>query len=195
MELILIRHAATRGNLERRFIGTTDLPILPEGEAMARSAAQRLPAVDHVYHSPLLRCVQTARLLWPGAELTAVDGLRETDFGPFEGKNHEELRGDPLYQQWLAEPASVPAAESAAATAQRVSLALRFLVEDAQARGFSRAGVVSHGGALMALMARFGRPERPGLYDWACPNCGGWRAEVEQPLALRVLETMGGGDR
>ena len=101
MELILIRHGTTRGNLERRFIGLTDIPILPEGEALAREVSKTLPLVDHVYHSPLIRCVQTARLLWPDADMTAVDDLHETDFGPFEGKSHQELKDDPRYRAWL----------------------------------------------------------------------------------------------
>ena len=39
MELILIRHATTQGNLEHRFIGITDIPILPQGEDLARSVS------------------------------------------------------------------------------------------------------------------------------------------------------------
>ena len=31
MELILMRHGTTQGNLERRFIGTLDVPLLPRG--------------------------------------------------------------------------------------------------------------------------------------------------------------------
>ena len=36
MELILIRHGTTQGNLEKRFIGTLDVPLLPQGEELAR---------------------------------------------------------------------------------------------------------------------------------------------------------------
>ena len=60
MELILIRHGTTQGNKERRFIGVLDVPLAPEGEELARRVAPTLPAVDHVYRSPLLRCEQTA---------------------------------------------------------------------------------------------------------------------------------------
>ena len=101
MELILMRHGTTQGNLERRFIGTLDVPLLPQGEELARRVGATLPAVEHIYRSPLQRCRRTAELLWPGVEMTVVDELRESDFGPFEGKNHEELKDDPLYQAWL----------------------------------------------------------------------------------------------
>ncbi len=195
MELILIRHGTTRGNLERRFIGLTDIPILPEGEALAREVSKTLPPVDHVYHSPLIRCVQTARLLWPGADMTAVDDLHETDFGPFEGKNHEELQNDPLYQQWLATNGAgeIPGVESVEKAAGRMARGIRQVLADAAARGFSRVGVVSHGGSLMVLMDAVGVPERPNSNDWLCGNCGGWRVEAEaEPLRLTVLEELEG---
>ena len=195
MELILIRHGTTQGNKERRFIGVLDVPLAPEGEELARKVGPTLPEVDHVYRSPLLRCAQTADLLWPEAEKTVIGQLRETDFGPFEGKNHEELKDDPLYQQWIttADFAKIPVGESAEQAVERASEGLRLLLDDAKEHGYERVGVVSHGGTLMGLLWRFGRPERD-YYNWMCANCGGYRARVqEDPLALEVLEPVGGG--
>lgn len=195
MELILIRHGTTQGNLERRFIGLTDLPLLPAGEELARSVAPTLPPVDHIYRSPLLRCRQTADLLWPGVAHTVVDDLHETDFGPFEGKNHEELKDDPLYQAWISEDAdlaSLPVGETSLQVAERTARGLRWLLADAQARGFRRPAVVSHGGTMLALMLQFGRPERD-YGGWMCGNCTGFRALVHpDPLELEVLEPVGG---
>lgn len=195
MELILIRHGTTQGNKERRFIGTLDIPLAPEGEELARQVSPTLPAVDHVYRSPLIRCRQTADFLWPQAEKTVIPQLRETNFGPFEGKNHEELKDDPLYQQWIttADFAKLPVGESVDEVLERSSQGLRNLIADAKAHGYERVGVVSHGGTLMALLWKFGRPERD-YYDWMCANCGGFRVKVhEEPLYLEILETVGGG--
>ena len=36
MELLLLRHSITPGNLKRQYIGATDQPLAPEGEALAR---------------------------------------------------------------------------------------------------------------------------------------------------------------
>ena len=104
LRLVLLRHGEAEGNRERRFLGLTDAPLTQAGETQAAEAAQRIPAVEHVYVSPLRRCRQTAGLVWPGVEQTVVEGLRETDFGPFEGKTHAELKDEPLYRQWLADP-------------------------------------------------------------------------------------------
>lgn len=197
MELILIRHGTTQGNLEKRFVGVLDVPLAPQGEELARRVSPTLPRVEHIYRSPLLRCRQTAQLLWPDTEMTVIQGLRETDFGPFEGKNHEELKDDPLYQAWIGQGdrlnfAAMPVGETAEQVVERVSAALAELVKDAAAHGYERVGVVSHGGALMGLLSKYGRPERE-YYDWMCPNCGGFRMALDpDTLELTVLEEYKG---
>ena len=199
MELILIRHGTTQGNLERRFIGRLDVPLAPQGEELARRVGSTLPAVDHIYRSPLRRCEQTAELLWPGTAMTVIDELKETDFGPFEGKNHEELKDDPLYQAWIGQAtdshlnyAAMPVGESPEQVTERVSVGLQKLVADALDWGFDRVGVVSHGGALMGLLTRYGRPVRE-YYGWMCPNCGGFRMALDpDTLELTVLEEFKG---
>ncbi|WP_297289073.1 histidine phosphatase family protein [uncultured Flavonifractor sp.] len=197
MELILIRHGTTQGNLEKRFVGVLDVPLAPQGEELARRVSPTLPRVEHIYRSPLLRCRQTAQLLWPDTEMTVIQGLRETDFGPFEGKNHQELKDDPLYQAWIGQGdrlnfAAMPVGETAQQVVERVSAALAELVKDAAAHGYERVGVVSHGGALMGLLSKYGRPERE-YYDWMCPNCGGFRMALDpDTLELTVLEEYKG---
>lgn len=52
MELILIRHGTTQGNLEKRFVGTLDVPLTPQGEELARKVGPTLPKVEHIYRSP-----------------------------------------------------------------------------------------------------------------------------------------------
>ena len=41
MELILIRHGTTQGNLEKRFVGVLDVPLAPQGEELARRIYDR----------------------------------------------------------------------------------------------------------------------------------------------------------
>ena len=46
MEFVLIRHSLTPGNLEKQYVGSTDQPLAPEGEALARERRERMPEVD-----------------------------------------------------------------------------------------------------------------------------------------------------
>lgn len=130
MKILLIRHGQTAGNLEKRYVGRTDEPLLGTSkEAIAgalgnggvfreaiwgdrgRFESDETEAVVSVYTSPMRRCVETAELLFPKGGLLergctclrrmAVPELTECDFGRFEYKNYQELNGDPEYQRFL----------------------------------------------------------------------------------------------
>lgn len=191
MELILLRHGEVPGNRQGRFIGVTDQALTPEGIRAARTLSEAVQPVERVYRSPLLRCAQTASLVWPGIPQTVISQLRETDFGPFEGRSAEELEGDPLYRSWLR--GEVQVGEPPEAASERAWEGLRLAVSDAAGLGLSRAALVTHGGTIMALLARLGLPRRS-YYWWACPNCGGYVTALEPDGQLRVLGTLGEAD-
>ena len=99
MELLLIRHGATAGNLEKRYIGRTDEPLCPQGEAQAKKLTGL--QADHVFVSPLLRTRQTAELAFPRQPQQIVADFAETDFGLLEGKTAAELSHVPAYRAWV----------------------------------------------------------------------------------------------
>lgn len=171
MTLFLLRHGQTQGNLERRYIGCTDEPLCSQGRAALKML--RPPEADCVYISPMLRCRETAALLYPGMEYEIVPGFRETSFGVFEGHTYEELKNDPAYQTWLdsAGAAPPPGGESKAAVRQRVTEA--FLTLAARHGPGDRAALIVHGGTIMTLLEAFEASHR--FYDWQAPNGGGWR--------------------
>lgn len=187
MKLVLIRHGAAAENAQRRFLGVTDSPLSPVGIEQARSAAPFMPAVEHIYSSPLCRCRQTAQLLWPNAGLTVIPGLRESDFGPFEGKSHAELEGSELYEQWLQSPENPALSdliESPSACRQRAEAAFLEIIRACESRGLSSAGIISHGGTLMNILSIFAEPKRD-FYDWSLKNCHGFAGQLEG-LRLRI---------
>lgn len=58
-----MHHNIIQGNLERCFIGTLNVLLLPRGEELARRVSVTPPAVEYIYRSPLQRCRRTAELL------------------------------------------------------------------------------------------------------------------------------------
>src|SRR3954449_9486006 len=69
-ELWVVRHGKTEWSVSGRHTSTTDLPLLEEGEDVARALAPRLADVDfaQVLTSPRLRARRTAELAgFPGA--------------------------------------------------------------------------------------------------------------------------------
>ena len=103
MELIFIRHGKTQGNRSGRYVGRTDEPILPESreEIISRKMKNEYPSADIVFTSPMLRCIETARIIYPGQRLIVIPEFRECDFGEFEMKSYEELNGREDYQAWI----------------------------------------------------------------------------------------------
>lgn len=189
MELLLMRHSITPGNLERRFVGSTDQPLAPQGLALAREIAPLLEPVDHLYRSPMLRCAQTAALLWPGVETTVIDDLRETNFGPLEGMDSAQAQQTDLYRQWSR--GELGPGEVVEDSRPRVAEAILSLGRDALEKGYRKVAVVAHGGVFMGLLAQYGRPEQA-PYDWLLPNCGGYRVQLcLDPLELTVTGTLG----
>ena len=102
-KLHLIRHGLTAGNLEGRYVGGgTDLPLCDEGRAQLAELQARFdyPVVDTVFSSPMLRAVETANILFPGAaHQFTVHDLREAHFGAFENRPVKELVKDPDFSK------------------------------------------------------------------------------------------------
>lgn len=176
----LLRHAMTWGNLERRWTGTTDEPLAPEGIALARRCARPAEAVPRrVWSSPLRRCLETAAILFPGAQVITLPALRESAMGLLENKNHRELAGEPFYREWLRSGGQtpVPGMESREEVAARAVPVFRAILDELAAAGEDGA-VVTHGGVIMAVCAALGTP-RQDDYRWWAPCCGGWRIDLE----------------
>lgn len=171
MTVYLIRHGQTRGNLERRYIGSTDQPLCAQGrEALA---GKRPPAVEKVYVSPLRRCRETAALLYPDMPQEVVEDLRECDFGAFENHTYEELKDDPAYRNWLdtAGASAPPGGESKASVARRTAAAFRAIAAGPE----ERIALVIHGGTIMALLEAL--EDGHAFYRWQAPNGGGFRCQ------------------
>ena len=92
MEVVFVRHGATEGTEDHRYSGAgTDEPLSSAGERALRDLACYRD-VFCVITSGMARTDQTARILFPNAELMACPGLREMDFGDFEGEAPPSLK-------------------------------------------------------------------------------------------------------
>ena len=187
-ELILIRHGKTAGNLLGRYIGSrTDEPLCDEGREGL--AGKQLPEVERLYVSPMKRCVETAEILWPGFDrkkMRKVTDLRECDFGDFENKNYKELSGNGDYQAWIDSNGTLPFpnGESMDAFKSRCLEAFARIVEEVSEAeqewiasgktGIFRAGIVVHGGTIMAILEQYGYP-KAAYFDYQVKNGCGYR--------------------
>ncbi|MDT9693119.1 bifunctional RNase H/acid phosphatase [Streptomyces sp. P9(2023)] len=129
---VLLRHGETALTPEKRFSGSggTDPVLSAAGLRQADAVAAALAArgtIQEIVSSPLKRCRQTAEAVAArlGLDVRIEDGLRETDFGAWEGLTFAEVReryAEDL-DAWLASPKAAPTGggESFATVARRVS--------------------------------------------------------------------------
>ena len=132
MIIYLVRHGQTDGSREGRYCGAIDIPLNATGRAMAEALASHYGGEPWaaIYSSPLQRARQTAEPLCKrtGLVLEVEPGLREIEYGAWEGLLPEEARAsDPkLYGAWDADPGNVapPGGESGHQIADRAVHAL-----------------------------------------------------------------------
>jgi broad specificity phosphatase PhoE len=149
MEIWLARHGATEWSKNGRHTGSTDLPLLPEGEAQARAMGRPLAAIRFgaVLSSPLLRARETARLAgFPDPRVT--DLLREVDYGEYEGVTTKEIQAK--RPGWELFRDGSPGGESPEQVAARMDTLLLDLADEPEP-----VLLFGHGHCLRALAARY----------------------------------------
>ena len=184
-EILLLRHGQTQGNIDFRYNGRTDDPLTPEGRAAL--AEKRYPPARVVYVTPLRRTRETAAILFPGAYQITVPGLREMDFGDFEGRSYIDMEHDAAYRAWIDSAClgPIPNGECRADFLRRVGAAFRALLA---ADKSERVTIVAHGGTLMAVCTLFVDPTRD-YFDWRPKNGGGYRLRpTDDPERLELVE-------
>lgn len=195
-QIHLIRHGTTEGNRKGQYIGATDVPLSEEGKEALRQLAKECdyPGAAVFYTSPLKRCVETCRILYPEVTPVAVPGFAECDFGDWEGKTADDLKDDPGFRQWLesGQQSAPPNGESGKDFTYRVCYTFEKLVEGMMRTGTTQAVIVAHGGVIMTLLSAYGLP-RASFYDWIVDNGCGYSLRITPGLWMRdnVAEVYG----
>jgi probable phosphoglycerate mutase len=126
---VLLRHGETEHTTAKRFSGSgsADMPLTETGAEQAGRAAAELAGsgLEAVVASPLRRAQQTAGVVAEacGLDVRTVDGLRECDFGEWEGHTLDEVqeRWPAELEAWLGSTAvAPPGGESFDAVTRRV---------------------------------------------------------------------------
>jgi len=137
LKLHLLRHGETTYSQTGGYCGALDPDLTSVGLKMAEAFAEAYKTVSWsaVYASPMRRTIATARPLCEalGIEPELRDGLKELQYGDWEGKTVEEVREQYVedYVRWLTEPAWNPptGGETAVELASRSSLVIAEIQE------------------------------------------------------------------
>lgn len=179
MLVYLIRHSMTQGNKKRCYIGSTDEPLCKEGiELLSR---YRYPSAQMLITSPMKRCIETAKCIYPDMKFDTIYDLRECDFGEFEGMNYEELKDNEVYQSWISKEGKIPFpnGEDQMVFRERCVRGFNRAVDMFHEKGIVEGALVVHGGTIMAILEQYARP-REDFYHWKVDNGQGFIIEVDE---------------
>ena len=155
--LYLVRHGESTWNAQGRYQGQLDTPLSETGWEQSRALARRLTSegLDVVYTSPLVRSVETARLIADALEIEVREEPRfiEIHHGDWQGMYIGEVEdgfGD-LLKVWQTHPSRVqmPGGESFDDVMQRTLEATDGILER---HAGQRVAIVSHDIPLKAII-------------------------------------------
>ncbi|WGT51421.1 histidine phosphatase family protein [Thioclava nitratireducens] len=154
-ELILLRHApADHGGA---LAGRRDVGALLPDQGALRALRDRLGTV-RVVASPALRCVQSARALWPDLAFATDARLWEQDFGDWEGIPFDQLPDLGAMSGADLARHRPPGGESFADLCARVAPALQEIAWQG-----GQVAVMAHAGVVRAALALALGQEAPAL--------------------------------
>jgi broad specificity phosphatase PhoE len=105
-ELWLIRHGETEWSLSGAHTSRTDIPLTEHGRKRAEELRDYLKGTQFaaVFTSPMQRARETCAIAGFGDVAVVDEGLREWDYGVYEGKTTAEIRAEiPGWSVWKDE--------------------------------------------------------------------------------------------
>ncbi len=175
-----MRHLKTKGNYEKRYIGTTDESLENAHEQEIRIELPQMP--NGIYTSPMKRCIETMEKSYPETQgktlplIHVVQDLREMDFGEFENKTYEELKDDEHYRKFIDGVEEPRGGEPRKNFKKRSVDAFAQIIESYEKDEFINNEIelviFCHGGTIMSILEAFDI-EKGDFYDYQIPNGGG----------------------
>ncbi|MDP8262087.1 MAG: alpha-ribazole phosphatase [Candidatus Ancaeobacter aquaticus] len=157
MRLYLVRHGETVGTVIKKYHGITDVNLDKKGVAQVKRLAKKLDKIDFsaAYSSNLKRCVHTAKIILKNKKTTlkTTRGLREIDFGRWEGMTFEEMQSNDgfLFDKWFRDLPNftMPGGESTKSMQKRITQEMERITKRHKNGNIL---VVSHGGPIRVVL-------------------------------------------
>jgi broad specificity phosphatase PhoE len=103
VELWVVRHGETEWSASGKHTSRTDVPLTEQGRARAESLREYLKQVgfNAVFVSPMQRARETCAIAGFADRAVVDDGLKEWDYGVYEGRTTAEIRREiPGWSVW-----------------------------------------------------------------------------------------------
>lgn len=155
VEMWLIRHGETEWSLSGAHTSRTDIPLTDHGRKRAEELGEFLKGTkfDAVLTSPMQRARETCAISGLGGQAVVDDGLREWDYGIYEGKTTKEIREtEPGWDVWANE---IKGGERVEQVGERADGVIARALAAAEGKTEGRVALFAHAHILRILAARW----------------------------------------
>ena len=181
IKLIFIRHPETDWNKQKRYMGSTDIPLNNKGKKQARAISGyfKNENISVIYSSKLKRALETAKLIARPHNLKVKEDkrLNEINFGEWEGLTFEQIQKKypVLAREYLSKPQNIkiPGGESFKEFKNSIKASLGEIL--AQEDG--DVVIVSHGGVNRVIICEL--LKIPFSHLWQIKQDGGAINKIE----------------
>ncbi|NSL50485.1 histidine phosphatase family protein [Calidifontibacillus erzurumensis] len=178
LAITLLRHGLTAENVEKKYVGWSDVPLCEQGiKELEMYKQQGYPVGDVYFVSDLKRCKQTFDLLYGDKNVKPIlaPNLRELHFGNWELKTFEDLKNDQQYLHWLDhfETEQIPGGERFCNFKKRVLAGWTQAVNTFFHSNINHIVIISHGGPIRLLLERYA-PVQKNFWSWSIKHCQGY---------------------
>jgi probable phosphoglycerate mutase len=152
-ELWLVRHGETEWSLNGKHTSRSDIPLTEHGRKRAEELRDYLKGTkfNAVFVSPMQRARETCAIAGFGDVAVVDEGLKEWDYGVYEGKTTKEIReGLPGWSVWKDE---IVGGESVEHVGERADGVIARALASTPAGG--RVALFAHAHILRILAARW----------------------------------------
>lgn len=176
MEIILIRHAQSKGNETSTVQGQTDTGLSEAGKEQAKELAKYFNPNDlhAIYSSDLTRAVETTRPLTEKLQIEIIidPDLREAHFGKWEGMTYESVKEKypKEYSAWHKDYyIRPPWFESFESHQKRTRRAIKTILNKHNSR--DKIAIFTHGGNIKTQVGFFRKLRGEDLTQFTTSNC------------------------
>ena len=185
VRIFFVRHGKTQWNLDRKFQGQTDIPLLDSEVKKSRQAGEAIRFVNNslgganfkrVYCMGLKRTRQTSSAVVEGIQedipITTTDLFKEMRLGKLEGKDKDSSRTEKMVEGWDSIRGNAELREQGVESPRSVgtrSMNAVVKMVNAHKRGDAIV-IVSHNRSLQTLLPQLMGEPRSALTKYKVPN-------------------------
>lgn len=178
IKLYLIRHGKTYCNEKQIYCGKSDVCLSENGVKDLNEIAKKMKDLkcDFYFTSGAQRANQTLDILCPQIKYEVLEEFFEYNFGDFELKGYEELKGLKEYTSWIDDEngdIKCPNGESKGEFRKRIKNAFTSLINRLAKENKNSAFGVIHGGSIGMIIEMLYDDSKK-FYEWQPKNGQGY---------------------